>query len=154
MSGVTGHTAVSAMRRPRLAAPTSPQKNELFPTPPWATRALFEHVLPIVGADMRYRVLWDCCAGLGHMSAVLGEYSERVCATDITHFDLDGGGNTADLGIELFDFLGEYDGLKVDWIITNPPFLSAELFLEPALRAARRGVAFLERLQWLETVGR
>jgi hypothetical protein len=155
MNGVSGHSAVSAMRRTKLAAPTPAQKHELFPTPPWAVRALFEHVMPIVyGADRDCGVLWDPCAGLGHMSETLKEYSDRVCSTDITHFDLDGGGRTESLGIGLFDFLNGNTQIKADWIITNPPFATAERFLEPALRSARCGVAFLERLQWLETTGR
>jgi len=87
------------------------------------------------------------------MVEVLNEYCRVVAASDIVLHALDGGGTTAQLGIEEYDFLS--GGLySFDWIITNPPFSSAELFLEPALKCARKGVAFFERAQWLEGVGR
>ncbi|MCI0599381.1 MAG: hypothetical protein L0Y60_07635 [Beijerinckiaceae bacterium] len=157
MADVSGHSAVRAMKRPRLENGQPHQRFELFPTPPWATRALFERVLPAIGdlgwpprgPDSR---LWDPCAGLGHMAAVLREYSSQVMASDIAHYALDGGGNTELLGIEKLDFMAA--DRKADWIITNPPFASAELFVEPALRQAARGVAFFERMQWLEGCGR
>jgi len=154
---VLGHTSVMAARRPPLAGGGMPhQKHELFPTPPWATRALFAHVLPAVGyADFTSsHVLWDPCAGLGHMSEVLTEYSRHTMATDLVFYAIDGNGGTEHLGIDKFDFLSEGNTCRADWIITNPPFRSAHLFLEPALRRARRGVAFFERIQWLETVRR
>lgn len=157
MTKARGHTAVMAMKRPLPGVPKDAsckphQKYELFPTPPWATRALFEHVLPAIGyADFRSsHVVWDPCAGLGHMSDVLKEYSTHVVASDLVCYPLDGGGDTQLLGIEKFDFLSGGDR-PAHWIITNPPFGTAHLFLGPAIRRARRGVAFFERIQWLES---
>jgi hypothetical protein len=40
-----GAGAVMAQRR------EPPDALDYFPTPPWATRALFEHVLPALGID-------------------------------------------------------------------------------------------------------
>ena len=38
----------------------------------------------------------------------------------------------------------------VDWIVTNPPFSKAAEVLAHGLVKARRGVALLMRIQWLE----
>ncbi len=56
----------------------------------------------------------------------------------------------------VIDFLdrGADDMPEVDWIATNPPFATAAEFIELGLRRARRGVAMLLRLQFLETPGR
>lgn len=156
MFRVSGHTAVMAHRKPdaETAGNEAWRKHDLFPTPPWASRAMFEHVLPgLYWAGIENRLYWDPCAGLGHMSAVLGEYSSRVYASDIINHPVDGGGDTSQFGIDRFDFFEPRD-FVADWIITNPPFKIAEDLLGPALRRARCGVAFLARLQWLETAAR
>ena len=44
-----------------------------FPTPPWATRALLEHVLRNPGELATMRCLESAC-GAGHMAKVLKEY--------------------------------------------------------------------------------
>lgn len=155
-----GHSAVRAMKRPALAGPKG-EAMELFCTPPWATRALFENVLPCVGYALDVREdrgvnlgrLWDPCAGLGHMVEVFREYSGCVSSSDIFCHPLEGGGDASQFGVEQVDFLDEL-ARTADWIITNPPFSTAESFLAPALRLARCGVAFLERIQWLEGGGR
>ena len=50
-----------------------------FPTPPWATRALLEHVIP--DKDLAGRSVWEPACGAGHMAKVLKEYFGRspVC---------------------------------------------------------------------------
>ena len=40
-----------------------------FPTPPWATRALLEHV--INGKDLNLQSCWEPACGEGHMAKVL-----------------------------------------------------------------------------------
>ena len=42
-----------------------------FPTPPWATRALLEHVIP--DKDLAGRSVWEPACGAGHMAKVLKE---------------------------------------------------------------------------------
>jgi hypothetical protein len=61
-----GFTAVMAQRREPPAA------LDFFPTPPWATRALFRHVLPELGIGAIGSV-WEPACGEGHMAAVIGE---------------------------------------------------------------------------------
>jgi hypothetical protein len=168
MTEAKGHTAVRAQKRPRVSDGEPWQKYELFPTPPWATRALFERVLPEMLEEFRGKHLSKCsardpCAGLGHMSEVMAEYMEVVHASDREHYKLGCGGwrygvlhwNTSGLGIEKIDFLDRQMILAPDdWFVFNPPFGRAAKFLERALHLATNGVAVLLRTQWLETEGR
>jgi hypothetical protein len=66
-----GAGAVMAQRR------EPPDALDYFPTPPWATRALFEHVLPALGID-GVGTVWEPACGEGHMAAVIGEFKVMV----------------------------------------------------------------------------
>jgi hypothetical protein len=115
-----------------------------FPTPPWATRALLEHVIADAG-PFRKMTCWEPACGAGHMARPLKEYFGKVKASDIYAY----GHGTAS------DFLaGPIEAASVDWIITNPPFRLAEDFIQRSLVVARRGVAILARTVFLESVGR
>lgn len=122
-----------------------PDALDLFPTPPWATRALPEIVLgfPPVFVDA---LIWEPADGLGHMSGVLREYGAQVCASDCFAHRPD----TA-----VVDFLHPdadrfLDGHRPDWIITNPPYNRALDFVLLALKRATLGVAMLTRTGFLE----
>jgi hypothetical protein len=122
-----------------------------FFTPPWATRALFHHVMPTLGmAGKLLRSVWEPACGEGHMAEVLAEYSDRVFASDIHDY----GGN------QVHDFLTvEATPGEFEWIITNPPFdrsgkSLATDFAVRALDLAGEGVAMFLALQFLETLGR
>ena len=148
-----GHTAVMAQRRPKLKEPKPWERLEFFPTPPWATRALFRH--PLRHASIGNSV-WEPCAGLGHMSMPLGEFFPEVRATDVYNYPTDDGRDGELLGVERFDFLDIVEvarAPKVDWVITNPPFGAAERMLDSAFTGAHEGIAFLLRMQWLEGGG-
>lgn len=113
-----------------------------FPTPPWATRALIEHVIG------RESVLGKTClepaCGRGYMAEPLRPYFARVLASDI-----------ADYGYgEIADFLDGVAPKNVDWVITNPPFRLAENFFHHAMTIANVGVALLVRTVFLEGIGR
>ena len=72
-----GFTAVMAQRR------EPPDALDYFPTPPWATRALFRHVLPALGIEAIGRV-WEPACGEGHMAAVIAEFARSpVVASDV-----------------------------------------------------------------------
>ncbi len=152
-----GGNAVRASRRPRLSDGAPWQKYEFFPTPPWATRALVEIVLPRAGVDT-YRLgrIWEPCAGMGHMADVLAEYSPfHVFRSDVHDYSADDGEELVFRLNGVGDFLDPRCWLVgADWIITNPPFRPAAKMLARALVEAQIGVAFLLRLQWLETIGR
>lgn len=114
-----------------------------FPTPPWATRALVEHVIGPENAR-GCSVLEPAC-GDGYMSRVLAEYFETVRSFDIHGY----GFGYVD------DFLSSsWVDESFDWVITNPPFKAAEDFVARGLRVARVGVAVLVRTVFIESVGR
>jgi hypothetical protein len=140
-----GFTAVMAQRR------EPPDALDFFPTPPWATRALFRHVLPALGIETIGPV-WEPACGEGHMAEVIAEFTSMVIATDI----FDYGYGTAP--VDFLDFMSEQPSAnlqkvayRADWIITNPPFRPADQFALRALDLAKVGVALLLRTQWLES---
>lgn len=109
-----------------------------FPTPPWATRALLEHVIQCGGTA------WEPAANRGHMVKPLEERFGWVRASDVHDYGY---------GYEVKDFLfGDHE--PVDWIITNPPFRLAEQFIYKGLETAKSGVAIFVRSTFLEGVGR
>jgi hypothetical protein len=115
-----------------------------FPTPPWATRALIEHVIGDKPSLASMSCLEPAC-GAGHMAKVLEEYFGEVRCADAFHYGYG----------PVQDFLTyPYEANAVDWVITNPPFRLAEEFVARASRIARKGVAILARTVFLESVGR
>jgi predicted RNA methylase len=125
----------------RVEANDSPDD---FPTPPWATRALIEHVLT-TKAKLRYQTCLEPACGAGHMAKVLKEYFGEVQASDAFCYQYG----------PVRDFLAfPYEDKSFDWVITNPPFRLAEDFVLKALDVARIGVAILARTVFLESVGR
>lgn len=130
-------TAVMARRH------EPPDSLDFYPTPPWATRAFVQHVLPhLAGVLPPIRSAWDPCCGEGHIVEVLRETIPEVRASDIFDYGK---------GYSLGDFLDAAVPARrcVDLICTNPPFKPATRF---ALRAFAQApvVAFLLRSQWLE----
>jgi hypothetical protein len=97
-----------------------------FPTPPWATRALLEHILEDKRCLRGMTCLEPAC-GAGHMAKVLLEYFAEVQAADAYEYGYG----------EVRDFLTlPYPACSVDWVITNPPFRLAERFIIHAMRTA------------------
>jgi hypothetical protein len=118
------------------------QMYDFYPTPEWATRALLRAV---PGIDQAKSIL-EPCAGDGHISKVLAlELPEvKITTNDIdrsrkvdSHYD-------ANYGPSWTYFP------PVDWIISNPPFVSAVGIAMKSLKHARIGVAMLLRLSFLE----
>ena len=145
-----GHTAVMASRH------EPPDSLDFFPTPPWATRALLEHVLPVdrfagsfVGTTTN--TCWEPAAGEGHMASVLGEYFAGVWRSDV--FDY-GGLNACGSFVGEGADVAQCPRTPPDWVITNPPFNLGKEFVLRALATARVGVAVLVRSAWLEGVDR
>ena len=121
-----------------------PDSLDDFPTPPWATRALIEHVI----SDKPGLSQLDClepASGVGHMAKVLHEYFADVRSSDIAPYGYG----------EVRDFLEfPFQAKSCDWVITNPPFKLAEEFVQRGLQVAREGVAILARTVFIESVGR
>lgn len=116
--------------------------NDDFPTPPWATRALMEHVLS--DEDTQRQTCLEPACGRGYMSETLKEYFERVIASDIEDYGYG----------KVDDFLNQKDFQNIDWVITNPPFKHAEAFINRGLSCANIGVAVLVRTVFIESIGR
>jgi hypothetical protein len=115
-----------------------------FPTPPWATRGLIEHILENKDGLANMSCLEPAC-GAGHMAKVLKEYFAQVHCADA--YDYGYG--------QVQDYLSaDHAADSVDWVITNPPFRLAEEFVLRSLQVARSGVAILARSVFLESVGR
>ena len=70
--------AVMAQRHETAQSPDD------FPTPPWATRALIEHVVGKAGLETM-SCLEPAC-GRGHMSRTLEEYFGSVASSDAFHY--------------------------------------------------------------------
>ena len=107
-----------------------------FPTPPWAVRALLKHV---IAADITDTCLEPAC-NRGFMTRGLTDFFLEVHSADL----IDYGDNL------VRDFLKE-ESPKVDWIITNPPFVLGQAFALRAQEQARKGVCLFTRTQFLET---
>ena len=133
----TSH-AVMAQRTEAIDSPDD------FPTPPWATRALIEHVLSNKDFLAMQTCLEPAC-GAGHMAKVLREYFGEVHYSDAYEY---GYGSVRDF------VKNTYEANSYDWVITNPPFRLAEEFLLHAFSVARVGVAILARTVFLESIGR
>jgi hypothetical protein len=115
-----------------------------FPTPPWATRALLEHVISS-SEDLLSQTCLEPACGAGHMAKVLNQYFKEVRCSDAFDYGF----------APVRDYLAvPYETNAVDWVITNPPFRLAEEFVLRSLQVARRGVAILARTVFLESVGR
>lgn len=122
-----------------------PNSLDFFPTPPWATRALFECALGVGN----WESAWEPAAGEGHMAEVLREYFPSVIASDVHDY-----GKGYAIGSYVGEGLDVAPRESVDWVISNPPFNKAVEFVQRAIDEARIGVAMLLRTSWLEGGGR
>lgn len=127
---------------------------DYFPTPPWATRALVEH-LTARGELVPAQTIWEPAAGGGHMAEVLRE-TNAVFPSDIHDYGV---------GYAVGSFISLPPGAPFfetrpplpspwcdgpDWIVSNPPFSAMAEFIERAVDLANVGVAFLTRTTFLE----
>ena len=130
-----------------VMAQRTEDKNSLddFPTPPWATRALIEHILCEHKPVLSSLTCLEPACGAGHMAKVLKEYFGQVRASDVHDYGY---------GV-VRDFLAyPCEANAWDWVITNPPFRLGEQFVLRSLNVARKGVAILARTVFIESVGR
>ena len=127
-----------------------PDSLDDFPTPPWATRALFEHVLKLDCEPVGEQTVWEPCCGRGDMVHVLVERFRAVIASDVHDYsrrEISLPVHWMNLPVE---FIGSQDHHICDWIITNPPFNRAEELIKKALVVARVGIAVLVRTNFIE----
>lgn len=116
-----------------------------FPTPPWATRALLEHLTgKLWWPSLDQASVREPAANRGHMVKPLSEYFGRVEASDIHDYGA---------GFPVEDYLFGPPRSHTDWTITNPPFRLAQQFVARALECSN-DVAMIVRSAFLEGVGR
>lgn len=109
---------------------------DFFPTPSWATEALIDN-------ESFSGSIWECACGNGAMSNVLESVNSNTYSSDL--YDRGYG----DAGIDFLNSTRRFDN-----IVTNPPYNSAEGFVENGLRLAERKFALLLRLAFLEGANR
>lgn len=105
---------------------------DFYPTPAWATFALIDN--EHFSGD-----IWEPACGDGSMSEVLAKTGNMVTSSDLYDRGYGESGH---------DFLAT--SRRYSNIITNPPFHSAEGFVETGLQVAERKFALLLRLAFLE----
>lgn len=106
--------------------------SDFFPTPAWATHALIEN-------ERFEGIIWEPACGNGAMARVLEQSGCLVQGTDLFDRGYGEGG---------VDFLKT--SRSVDNIVTNPPYNSAEGFVQAGLHQCKRKMALLLRLAFLE----
>jgi hypothetical protein len=109
---------------------------DFFPTPAWATHALIENE-PFVGD------IWECACGNGAMAEVLMQTGNKVYSSDLVDRGYGEGGH---------DFLAS--NRTAANIITNPPYNSAEGFVQAGVKKSEHKFALLLRLAFLEGANR
>jgi hypothetical protein len=130
-------------------------KNDHYPTPPWATYALIEHEKKHIDKHVvSGGYVSEPAAGCGWMAAELARHYP-VIANDLYEYEVE----KARFPVHTnFDFLTQ-ELWPQDWppsaIITNPPYAKnlAQKFTERALEQAPY-VAMLCRLTWAESATR
>ena len=128
--------ASTAVMARRVEAPDS---FDDFPTPPWAGRALVEHVL-IGGGFRREHLagmsLWEPAANRGWLVAGLAEYFREVHVSDIMDYGVLPGMAQCDFVLpsdrEASRRAAWPRGNGPDWVITNPPFRLGVEFITSA----------------------
>jgi hypothetical protein len=148
-----GATPINGARSVMASRSEPDHSLDFFPTPPWATRALIEDVLPRLKIMPDGLSIADPACGEGHMTGVFEEYPfGRVLGTDIHDYSHDGRSAPSWEGV--LDFLGDAGAdLRPDLIVTNPPFSGNGIdrtlaFAKRALHVSKLGVALFVRSQW------
>jgi len=110
--------------------------NDLYETPPEATRAL-------LSAERLPRRIWEPAVGRGAVARVLEAAGHEVIGTDLVDYGIGYRGG--------IDFLMErFPPPGIDAIVTNPPFKLANEFVAHALKLCPR-VIMLLRLAFYES---
>ncbi len=105
---------------------------DFFPTPSWATHALVDN-------EHFEGDIWECACGDGAMAEVLEKTGNKIFSSDL--YDRGYGEPGHDFTLT---------GRKCSNIITNPPYNSAEAFVDSGLQASQKKFALLLRLAFLE----
>ena len=113
------------------------EENDFYPTPESTTKALMER-------ERFEGQVWECACGDGSMSEVIKKYN-HVWSSDIIN---------RGYGDKTIDFLETSGAFLDENIITNPPYKLAKEFVLHAKKLARKKIAMLMKLVFLESSGR
>ncbi|KAK9679483.1 hypothetical protein QE152_g39964 [Popillia japonica] len=102
-------------------------KSDFYPTPPEATEALLNFLNLPQGTR-----IWEPACGEGHMVRVFKDYGYTVFGTDII------------CGV---DYLTA-PLMECDWIITNPPFVLSQSFIEQSASHNKPFAMLLKSQYW------
>lgn len=147
-----------------LGCRISVDKRVLIPRP--ETEILVDLAIKKINSlpDLKEKILWDLCTGSGCMGIALKKRfpALRVCLSDSSQEALElalENSRKNEVEVEIFqgDFLEPFRGRKADFILCNPPYVSAAEYtsldssvkdFEPkvALVGGERGTEFYERL--------
>ena len=113
--------------------------HDYYATPPRAVEELLR-------LETFSHEVWEPCCGGGHISEVLLVHGHEVRSTDLADYGYGQAG---------VDFLAQKRPVNAD-IITNPPYIQAQAFVEHALELLTPGhkAAMFLRLVFLETQAR
>ncbi|MGV3574010.1 MAG: hypothetical protein ACO1O4_02615 [Devosia sp.] len=109
---------------------------DYFPTPRWATFALLDN-------EKFSGDVWESACGDGAMSNVLQEAGLNVFSSDLYQRGF------GEAGVDFLD-----NEITSENIITNPPYNSAEGFVQQGLKKSTKKFALLLRLAFLEGANR
>ena len=112
-------------------------KDDFYPTPPEATRALLRR-------ESFGPTIWEPAAGNGALANVCRRQGIETICSDLNDYGYCPSG---------IDFLMEQTR-QADHLITNPPYRLAEDFISHAIHLGCTKHAYLLRLSFLEGVGR
>lgn len=139
-------------------------KNDFYPTNSKLTKLLLKHLQSgtDVGFYRKHNInsnslinILEPCAGQRHISKVLANNGYNITSTDITDVsDPEDEDDVLDCTKEKY---WEYRAISIsntcymyDWVITNPPYKEAEKIIPLAYKYAKKGIAMLLRLSYLE----
>jgi hypothetical protein len=111
-----------------------------FPTPPWATRALFEGPEGEWSLQTSTRSVREPCANRGYMVRPLKERFASVLASDVFDYGC---------GFAVQDYLFGPIPERTNWTVMNPPFRLAEQFIARSVQCSDITAVFV-RTSFLE----
>lgn len=117
------------------------EKDDYYATHPHAVEIMLDKFKEI-GLNNK---VWECACGEGHISKVLKDAGYNVYSSDLV-----------DRGYgDVKDFLKCTEPFNGD-ILTNPPFILAEKFIEKSMKLIKEGnkAIFFLKVQFLESKGR
>ena len=132
---MSGLQSVSGCLGARNLAKSEREKNDYYASSPEAAEWLCK-------IEKLNHYIWECACGEGHLSKVFEANGHEVLSTDL----IDRG-----YGIGGVDFLKE-DKVFCGDIVTNPPFIHAQEFIEHAMELVLPGnkVCMFMKIQYLE----